>query len=361
VRLRWESSSVDDLMVVSHATADILGGAAVLLGMEGVSAPVDVPVVIEATEASDGHWSVALPHGPVEMVSANGSEAARIVHHWLVSRDHGVPDPPLLLRFHAVPPEGSGLEMEEAIHDFLGERFDHLPPGLTPHPLGAHLVAIDTGYPAPHHAALPEQVAVAAHMAYRLALEFLGLEVRDIRRGHVAIIDDPWEGKPYRLPPSLWDGALRHRVPESMFGDAFGQVYTGIVDPSFRIDRGTSYPLRAALTFATGEFFRARLWRTLATAATSRDDYQLLGEILFQSHAAAERCGLSPEPANVLVNLALQQGEEWGIQGARLSGYGGGGSVIVLARDRDAAGIEALCDAYREETGLTPTLYPCHR
>jgi galactokinase len=54
----------------------------------------------------------------------------------------------------------------------------------------------------------------------------------------------------------------------------------------------------------------------------------------------------------------MELGGAAGIHGARLSGYGGGGVVTVLAGPDSDSGIDQLCSTYEQEMGLTPAVYP---
>ena len=59
---------------------------------------------------------------------------------------------------------------------------------------------------------------------------------------------------------------------------------------------------------------------------------------------------------DTMVMLLRQQP---GCYGARLTGAGFGGCAVALvAADAVAAAIPVVAEAYREQTGLTPALYP---
>jgi len=220
------------------------------------------------------------------------------------------------------------------------------------------MVAIDTGYPAPPDSVHGEHVATAALMAFRLVADHAGLPVREVRRGLVSIEDPVWRGSPLNLPPSVWEGMFRHRIPESMTGEAFLDIYGGINDPRFRVERSQHYALRGSLHFVCNEAARARLMRALPPACWVGEALAPLGELLYHSHAQADVLGLSVEPANALVSMAMERGSARGIHGARLTGLGGGGTVVLLIEPGAQAEVDDLCHEYEAEVGLTPHVIP---
>jgi hypothetical protein len=368
----------------SFATAwmDVAGGAARLLGERGFHRETHCPISVRVQATPEAGLRI-LDEGVYHaqgatrlhvdqplMPSAVDEGVVQAVDAML-RRQYAFPfDETLSVAVHQSAPVASGLlwkePLEAALCEALGEAGF---PQATRHRLhsatppmregGARWYAIDTGFPAPPDSIEAERVAVAAVMAYRMVADLAELPVREVRRGVVVIEDDVWKGTPLLVPPSAWENMFRRRVPETMAGATFLELYTGINDSRLTIDRRTDYPIRAAMTYVTGEAHRARLLRALPPAAFSTpDQLAAIGELLYQSHAAADLCGLSVEPANVLVSLAMELGGAAGIHGARLSGYGGGGVVTVLAGPDSDSGIDQLCSTYEQEMGLTPAVYP---
>lgn len=256
-------------------------------------------------------------------------------------------------------PMFSGILWKEplmaALHRALDSAVQHPQTASSASPHRACWFAIDTGYPAPPDSIHGERVATAALMGYRMIAELAGLPVRTVRRG-VVVIDDPtWEGTPLNIPPSVWEGMFRHRVPESMTGDMFLSLYGGLSGGIGAIEGDHPYAVRAATQFVIGEAARARFLRAFPPGSHSdNDQLAALGELLYHSHAQADILGLSIDPANALVSLAMEMGPAAGIHGARLTGAGGGGTVAILARPGSTAAIAELCRLYEREIGLTP-------
>lgn len=75
-------------------------------------------------------------------------------------------------------------------------------------------------------------------------------------------------------------------------------------------------------------------------AALERGDLAELGRLMARAHATLAELGLSTSVLDRLVAEA----ERAGALGAKLTGAGGGGAVIALARDKDHA--QAICDTW---------------
>jgi L-arabinokinase len=87
---------------------------------------------------------------------------------------------------------------------------------------------------------------------------------------------------------------------------------------------------RAALAYAVFENFRCQVARQLLAGGLDDPGARLLGELLLQSHAAGAANGLGTAAGDAIVGMARAWGPDRGILGARASGYGGGGAVVIL-------------------------------
>jgi L-arabinokinase len=105
-------------------------------------------------------------------------------------------------------------------------------------------------------------------------------------------------------------------------------------DPQSRIDRTLRYPVRAAATFAIEENARSALAMHIlrdARPANRRDALVAVGELLMRSHAGYGDIGLGCGQTDAMVDAVRECGVERGFYGARVSGGGSGGTVVVLA------------------------------
>jgi galactokinase len=99
--------------------------------------------------------------------------------------------------------------------------------------------------------------------------------------------------------------------------------------------------------------------RTLQAAeAMRRGDAASLGWLMDESHASLRYdFEVSSAELDTMVVCARRQGGCWG---ARMTGAGFGGCAVALVRAEDAAAFaEQAAACYRQESGLTPSVYVC--
>jgi L-arabinokinase len=117
-------------------------------------------------------------------------------------------------------------------------------------------------------------------------------------------------------------------LPEVLDGAEFLERWGTTDDAVTTIDPDETYPVRAATGFGVEEHRRAEH----AVAALERGDAIALGPLMAASHAGYDAMGLGHPAATAAVEDVL---ERPGVHGARSSGGGSGGTVVVLC-DRDA-------------------------
>jgi galactokinase len=95
-----------------------------------------------------------------------------------------------------------------------------------------------------------------------------------------------------------------------------------------------------------------------AREALRSDDAATFGALMFKSHASLRRLyEVSSDELDALIDLSL--GIE-GVVGARMTGGGFGGCVLLLMREEKADFVrEALSREYRKKMGLAPTFIAC--
>jgi L-arabinokinase len=84
---------------------------------------------------------------------------------------------------------------------------------------------------------------------------------------------------------------------------------------------------------------------------------ELMGELMYQSHASYSACGLGSAGTDLLVSLVREQGPANGLYGARITGGGSGGTVAVLARRDCGDAIATVAARYAEQTGHRPYVF----
>ncbi|MCI0488844.1 MAG: GHMP kinase [Blastocatellia bacterium] len=201
-------------------------------------------------------------------------------------------------------------------------------------------------------------VRVGAFMGYRIISDLAGLETRHIARGGPFCIDDPrWRGYLANLAPSEFEQAYASHLPERIGGAEFLSRYQSTTDPVTQIRPEGIYDVRVPTSHPVYEHHRARLFAELLAGAGSEQRLELLGELMYQSHASYSACGLGSEGTDRLVELVREAGPKLRLYGARITGGGSGGTVAVLGRSDAGASIADVADRYAEETGYRPYIF----
>ncbi len=135
-------------------------------------------------------------------------------------------------------------------------------------------------------------------------------------------------------------------LPVSMRGDAFLSRFGNIDDPQSTINPHQPYPVRAALSFAVEENARCEEAVRLLSKDHGGDTVpQQLGSLLYASHAGYQAINLSCPGVDAMVAAVRERGPTDGFHGARISGGGSGGTVVVLLENEALPRLEALAQS----------------
>jgi galactokinase len=147
------------------------------------------------------------------------------------------------------------------------------------------------------------------------------------------------------LTPSQLAEVGETALPPALFGRDFLARHGGVDDPLSRIDPGQRYPVRAAASFPVQENFRAaqavRMLRGVQPE-NRRQTLQTVGDLMYQSHAGYSAMGLGCPETDVMVRAVRERGPDHGFYGARVSGGGSGGTVVVLLEAASVPQLERL-------------------
>ena len=200
-------------------------------------------------------------------------------------------------------------------------------------------------------------VRVGAFMGYRIIAELSGLKAE--RGGEtVSVEDGRWGGYLANLPPSEFEQRFAARLPERVSGADFLARYGGTTDPVTRVEPARTYAVRVAAAHAVYEHFRVRAFAELLGGGEAGGRRrELLGELMYQSHASYSACGLGSGGTDRLVELVREVGPAGGLYGAKITGGGSGGTVAVLGRRGADAGVAGVARRYAEETGHAPHVF----
>jgi galactokinase len=207
-------------------------------------------------------------------------------------------------------------------------------------PDGLELFGVDSGIRHAVSGADYGTVRAAAFMGYRMITAAAGTNFG----GYLA-----------NVPLKDWSGRYQTLVPESMPGGEFIARYQGTNDPATRIDPDRAYPVRASTQHAIAEHRRVQLFRELLDGdAGSRP---MLGDLMYAAHESYSACGLGSAGTDRLVALVREAGPDMGLHGAKITGGGSGGTVVVLAERGTSGTVEMIAKRYAAETGRPSAVY----
>jgi L-arabinokinase len=171
------------------------------------------------------------------------------------------------------------------------------------------------------------------------------------------IADPSWNGYLANVTPSRFAQSYARHLPEQLDGAEFLEQYNGTTDPVTQVEPGRQYSVRQPTAHPIHEHFRVRAFAEMLAGRTSEHGLELLGELMYQSHASYSACGLGCEGTDLLVELVRSAGPRQGLYGAKITGGGSGGTVAVLGRRGADPAVAAIAEEYARRTGHHPFLF----
>jgi galactokinase len=162
------------------------------------------------------------------------------------------------------------------------------------------------------------------------------------------------------LPPSIVRRVLSE-VPATLTGAEFISRWGSCDDALSVIRPEAVYPVQAAVSFPVEENFRCSVVRSLLQALQhfppasepAEDALGLIGEQMALAHLGYSSIGLGAPVTDRIVAEAMRLGAAGGVYGARVSGGGSGGTVVVLCRDTAIPALQVLADKIAAEHGVS--------
>ncbi len=199
-------------------------------------------------------------------------------------------------------------------------------------------------------------VRVGAFMGYRIICELAGLNAVKIDEGIVKIEDLRWNNYLSNVLPSEFERFFAAQIPERIGGAEFLKRYQGTTDSVTKIHPEKVYPVKLPTAHAIYENFRVRTFGELLKGVMNERKLQLLGELMFQSHASYAACGLCEKRTNRLVELTAEKPSK-NLYGAKITGGGSGGTVAILGLQKSEFAVREIARKYAEETGLESVVF----
>jgi L-arabinokinase len=206
-----------------------------------------------------------------------------------------------------------------------------------------------------------EAARAAAFMGYKLICDWEGVPVRLDESGAVPRYTDPrWNGYLANVTPSEFRAKYEQRLPESLLGTDYVAMAQVHVDPFTVLRPEIAYRIRANTRYAVEENARVRLFSELSRGAAGHGatrSFDLMGDLMYQSHHAYTECGLGAEATDQLVGLAREEGAANGIFGAKVTGGGAGGTVAVLGLESAEPAFRRIVRRYATLRGSEPYVF----
>lgn len=201
-------------------------------------------------------------------------------------------------------------------------------------------------------------VRAGAFMGYRMIASMAGLEIKQLKDATALHIDDTrWGGYLSNISPAEFQQHYAAQIPDQINGDEFLERYQGTIDPLTRIDPERSYAIRVPTAHAIYEHHRVRVFAELLSRPLNEKSRELLGELMYQSHASYSACGLGSSGTDRLVDLVREASPSAGLYGAKITGGGSGGTVAVFGDHNAGNAVQDLSRRYAEETGRQPYVF----
>jgi L-arabinokinase len=196
-------------------------------------------------------------------------------------------------------------------------------------------------------------VRVGAFMGYRIIAEAAGLTTVESDDSNALRVHDPrWHGYLANVSVEEFEADYADRLPAEMRGHEFLKTYAGTTDVVTRVDPNHNYAVRQPTAHPIHENQRVRRFADLLGTDINETVLREMGRLMVASHDSYSACGLGSDGTDLLVNMAQEAGPHAGLYGAKITGGGSGGAVVVLGRSDAAETVAEIAHRYRESTGL---------
>ena len=236
-----------------------------------------------------------------------------------------------------------------------------LPESLIQLPKELQVWGIDSGVSHQVSGIEYEAARAAAFMGYKIICDQEKIPVTVDNRSEIERYTDPrWDGYLANLSPALFHEKYENNLPISLNCAEYLAKCGFHVDPYTPLKEGVTYHIRANTRYAVEENFRVQLFSELsrgASLAPSKRSFQLMGELMYQSHYAYTECGLGAKATDFIVELFRNEGVQNGIYGAKITGGGAGGTIAILAEKSAAEVVHRVFDQYAKSGMGDPYLF----
>ena len=207
-----------------------------------------------------------------------------------------------------------------------------------------------------------EGARAATFMGYRYLCDWENLEPRLDETGTLPRwVESKWNGYLARISPSEFRQSYEERLPQSVSGRDFSEMYPAHLDPFTPVRPEIDYPVRGATRYGVEENWRVTNFLSLISKPAELIDdttTRLLGELMLQSHVGYSQCGLGSEATDKIVELVRAESAN-GLAGAKITGGGAGGTVAILGQNTSGGeqAFRRVVEKYQLWSGKEPYLF----
>lgn len=171
----------------------------------------------------------------------------------------------------------------------------------------------------------------------------------------------PYNGYLCNITPDEYQKYFRKILPARFKGNDFIECYQSLDDPATSIAPSTIYRVRSRAEHAIYENQRVlRFVEIIEQGKPWASEQEMIeaGELMYSSHwSYGHRIGLGSKETDVLVELVRKAGPDHGLYGAKISGGGCGGTVVILTADNTDNILKNIAARYFDITGLKADLF----
>lgn len=294
----------------------------------------DVPIGAGVSSSAALEVSVMTALAGLFGVDIDGMEVARLcqmVENRVVGAPCGIMDQVTC----SLGREGTLLALKCQPHEVLGYEVIHP---------GCKFVGIDSGVKHSVGERAYAKARIGAFMGFAILRQLTGVG---------------WGGYLCNVDAETWRSVC-DKIPEEMPGEDFTRLFGPLGDPVSRIFPNETYRVRACTEHPVLENNRVREFLTLMELAQYAGDVELLveaGNLMLAAHRSySERVDLGATETDLLVELAMNEGPDRGVYGAKITGGGSGGTVAILCCEGSDETISKIREEYARSTNTMPML-----
>jgi len=195
-------------------------------------------------------------------------------------------------------------------------------------PEGVTIAALDAEVGRPVAAQRHHDSRVAAMMGHTIIRELIRADGRkdNIDASHLA-----------GITPADFVERFRNRMPTKLTGKAFHDRHGKLDHDTLAVDPARIYKVRSRAEHIIYENKRVHEFASYVSKARRTGDEADLataGDLMYASHwSHSQRCGVGTLETDLIIAALRERGPARGFFGAKSTGYGTGGGVVVLMRD----------------------------